>query len=54
MPKRNENQQEYLPACQGWNASAIAVPMTVKDPALTGAILEYMSYYSTDTILKLV
>lgn len=52
MPKRNENQQEYLTTYQGWNANAIAVPMTVKDPAQTGAILEYMSYYSTDTILK--
>ena len=45
MPKFDEKQDQYYSIAND-NFSLIAVPTTVKNPALTGAFLELMGEYS--------
>ena len=50
LPKYDEQQEEYVTTYQWWNARALAVPVTVENTDRTGAVLEYFTYASHDTV----
>ena len=47
VPKYSEEQKDYSAFIHTVHGSSVAVPLTVKDPALTGSILEELSYLSS-------
>ncbi len=50
VPKRNEEQRDYSAyVSNGWT-TALAIPLTSKDPDRAGAVLTVMSAFSSDTL----
>ena len=47
VPKYSEEQKDYSSFIHTVHGSSVAVPLTVTDPALTGSILEELSYLSS-------
>ncbi|MBS7275994.1 MAG: hypothetical protein KIG76_05780 [Eubacteriales bacterium] len=52
MPKYSEAQKEYRNSFQYSNATVYSIPVQNTRDELTGAVLEAMAYYSTDTLRK--
>ena len=50
LPKFDAAQESYATLCDA-GCNCISVPVTCKNPELTGAMIEAMSAYSTNTIL---
>ena len=50
MPKYSEAQKEYRNSFQYSNATVYSIPVQNTRDELTGAVLEAMAYYSTDTL----
>ncbi|MCQ2433253.1 MAG: extracellular solute-binding protein [Clostridia bacterium] len=47
VPKYSDEQKDYSSFIHTVHASSVAVPLTVRDPALSGSILEELSYLSS-------
>ena len=50
MPKFDEAQERYATLCDA-GCNCISVPKTVRDPELTGAMIESMSAFAKDSVL---
>ena len=50
LPKYDEEQENYISTFQAHSVACYIVPRTVADTDYVSAVLEYMSYVSTDTI----
>ena len=50
MPKFDTAQEHYATLCDA-GCNCISVPVTCKDPELTGAMIESMSAYSTNNVI---
>ncbi len=50
LPKRDETQREYISSSQEWGYCVYGVPVCTPNMDLTGAALECLCDYSTDTI----
>lgn len=50
LPKYDESQDGYISTFQAHSVACYIVPRTVTDTDFVSAVLEYMSYCSTDTI----
>lgn len=51
-PKMNEEQERYTSIADGIWCTALAVPITVRDPEKTATIMEVLGGMSTDTVEK--
>ena len=49
MPKYNAEQERYATLCDA-GCNCISVPITCRDPELTGALIEAMSAYSANYV----
>lgn len=52
MPKMDESQPDYVSSVQEWGQCVYAVPVCSADPAMSGAVLEFLGGLSTDTVRK--
>ncbi len=50
MPKIDEKQPDYVSSALEWGQAVLAIPICTPDPAMAGAVLEYMCAVSTDTL----
>ena len=50
MPKFDASQERYATLCDA-GCNCISVPITCRDPELTGAMIESMSAYSTNSVI---
>ncbi len=50
LPKYDSAQEDYVTICDA-GCNCLSVPITCRDPELTGALIEAMSAYSTNTVV---
>ncbi len=50
MPKADEKQANYVSSTQEWGQCVLGIPICTPDQKMSGAVLEYMSGVSTDTV----
>ena len=50
LPKYDEAQENYISTFQAHSVACYVVPRTITDKDYVSAVLEYMSYVSTDTV----
>lgn len=49
-PKWDENQTDFFSTMHAWGTSYFCFPITLKDPEMSGAVLEALSYYGKQNI----
>jgi hypothetical protein len=54
LPKLDEAQAEYLTHGNPWGPCGVAVPISLKDPEMTGLIMEALAYVSFRTVIPAV